>query len=159
MVISSSIYGVVEAESKLSGMPDLTLRWNNPRMIDDASFHPCVRYNRYEMDRVISFVPPDGAFTLMKYRIYQTIQPPMYCKPSISFGETGGKVSIMIGPKNCGDKVVEDVVITIPLPPCVSTYHLEGSMGTTSYDDKTKVKFFFFKLTVFNNLIFMLKDV
>ena len=65
----------------------------------------------------------------------------MYCKPSISFGETGGRVSIMIGPKNCGDKVVEDVVVTIPMPSCVTTYNLEPSIGTTQYDDKTKVSF------------------
>lgn len=25
------------------GMPDLTLRFSNPRVIDDVSFHPCVR--------------------------------------------------------------------------------------------------------------------
>jgi AP-3 complex subunit mu len=68
MVITSSIYGTVNCQCRLSGMPDLTLRWSNPRLIDDASFHPCVRYNRYEMDRVISFVPPDGNFNLMKYR-------------------------------------------------------------------------------------------
>jgi len=139
MVISSSIYGTVESQCNLSGMPDLTLRWTNPRMIDDASFHPCVRYNRYEMDRVISFVPPDGAFTLMNYRIYQIIQPPMYCKPSISFGETGGRVSIMIGPKNCGDKTVEDVIVTLPIPSCVTTHNLEASIGMTKYDDKTRL--------------------
>ena len=68
MVISSSIFGTVETLCKLSGMPDLTLRWNNPRLFDDASFHPCVRLSKYEMDRVVSFVPPDGQFTLMKYR-------------------------------------------------------------------------------------------
>jgi len=139
MVVSSSIFGTVDSQCNLSGMPDLTLRWTNPRIIDDASFHPCVRYNRYEMDRVISFVPPDGAFQLMTYRIYQTIQPPMYCKPTISFGETGGRVSIMVGPKNCGDKTVEDVIVTIPIPSCVSTHNLEPTMGITKYDDKTKL--------------------
>lgn len=147
MVITSSIFGVVNCQCKLSGMPDLTLRWSNPRLIDDASFHPCVRYNRYEMDRVISFVPPDGAFTLMKYRIYQTIQPPMYCKPSFTFHETGAKVNIMVGPKNCGDKPVEDVLITIPFPKTVATTNLEATIGTTSYDDRTKVfKWFIPKL-------------
>ena len=68
MVINSSIYGRIESQCKLSGMPDLTLIWANPRIIDDASFHPCVRYNRYEMEKIISFIPPDGEFTLMKYR-------------------------------------------------------------------------------------------
>lgn len=34
---------------KLSGMPDLTLSFMNPRLFDDVSFHPCVRYKRWEV--------------------------------------------------------------------------------------------------------------
>ena len=68
MIVNSSIAGRVEVQTKLSGMPDLTLRWTNPRLIEDASLHPCVRYNRFEQDKVLSFIPPDGNFTLMKYR-------------------------------------------------------------------------------------------
>jgi len=49
-------------------MPDLTLIFTNPRILDDISMHPCVRIARFERDRVISFVPPDGQFKLMNYR-------------------------------------------------------------------------------------------
>lgn len=31
-------------------------------------FHQCVRLARFENDRTISFIPPDGAFDLMTYR-------------------------------------------------------------------------------------------
>lgn len=34
---------------KLSGMPDLTLTFVNPRLFDDVSFHPCVRFKRWEV--------------------------------------------------------------------------------------------------------------
>lgn len=34
---------------KLSGMPDLTLSFVNPRLLDDVSFHPCVRFKRWEV--------------------------------------------------------------------------------------------------------------
>jgi hypothetical protein len=34
---------------KLSGMPDLTLTFINPRLLDDVSFHPCVRFKRWEV--------------------------------------------------------------------------------------------------------------
>lgn len=44
--------------------------------MDDFTFHQCVRLSRFESDRVISFVPPDGAFTLMKYRSTQRITLP-----------------------------------------------------------------------------------
>lgn len=34
---------------KLSGMPDLSLTFVNPRLFDDVSFHPCVRFRRWEV--------------------------------------------------------------------------------------------------------------
>lgn len=70
-------------------MPDLTMTLVNPRLLDDVSFHPCVRFKRWEVDikfslslvkfalilllfqneRVLSFVPPDGNFRLLSYHI------------------------------------------------------------------------------------------
>lgn len=58
------------------------------QVIDDCSFHPCVRYGRFEKDRVVSFVPPDGQFELMRYRVPDHLQmnvtPPVYCNPTVS---------------------------------------------------------------------------
>lgn len=68
-VISSDVSGSIQAQSNLSGVPDLLLTFNDPSLIDDCSFHPCVRYTRYDKDRVVSFVPPDGPFELMRYRV------------------------------------------------------------------------------------------
>ena len=31
--------------------------------------HPCVRLSRYERDKVMSFVPPDGKFKLASYSV------------------------------------------------------------------------------------------
>ena len=42
-VVFSEIRGNINCRSKLSGMPDLTLAFVNPRVLDDVSFHPCVR--------------------------------------------------------------------------------------------------------------------
>lgn len=33
--------------------------------LEDMKFHQCVRLARFENDRTISFIPPDGAFDLM----------------------------------------------------------------------------------------------
>lgn len=41
----------------------------NPRLLDDVSFHPCVRFKRWETERVLSFIPPDGNFILMNYHV------------------------------------------------------------------------------------------
>lgn len=35
--------------------------------LDDCQFHQCVKLNKYDTDRSISFTPPDGEFELMRY--------------------------------------------------------------------------------------------
>jgi AP-1 complex subunit mu len=37
--------------------------------MEDVQFHQCVRLARFENDRTISFIPPDGEFELMSYRL------------------------------------------------------------------------------------------
>lgn len=38
-----------------------------PIAIDDLTFHQCVKLTKFDSERAISFVPPDGEFELMKY--------------------------------------------------------------------------------------------
>ncbi|KAG5180913.1 Mu homology domain-containing protein [Tribonema minus] len=98
-VVSSEVTGSIQAVSHLSGIPDLLLTFQDPSLIDDCSFHPCVRYGRFERDRVVSFVPPDGAFELMRYRVATgahhilprgNIIPPLYCNATVSFSDGAG---------------------------------------------------------------------
>lgn len=42
--------------------------------LEDIKFHQCVRLARFDNDRTISFIPPDGAFDLMSYRLSQNIK-------------------------------------------------------------------------------------
>lgn len=37
--------------------------------LEDVKFHQCVRLSRFDNDRTISFIPPDGDFELMSYRL------------------------------------------------------------------------------------------
>jgi len=37
--------------------------------MDDLKFHQCVDMNKFESERLIEFVPPDGEFELMNYRL------------------------------------------------------------------------------------------
>jgi len=34
--------------------------------LDDCTFHQCVKLGKFDSDRTISFIPPDGVFELMK---------------------------------------------------------------------------------------------
>ena len=44
--------------------------------MQDVSFHQCVNLGRYNTEKVVSFVPPDGEFELMKYRCDENISLP-----------------------------------------------------------------------------------
>lgn len=35
--------------------------------MEDVNFHQCVRLSRFETDRTISFIPPDGEFELVRH--------------------------------------------------------------------------------------------
>lgn len=43
--------------------------------MEDVKFHQCVRLARFENDRTISFIPPDGEFELMSYRLSIPVKP------------------------------------------------------------------------------------
>lgn len=68
VLVKCEIYGEVQVNSHISGLPDLTLSFKNPSILDDVRFHPCVRFRPWESHQILSFVPPDGQFKLMSYR-------------------------------------------------------------------------------------------
>lgn len=37
-------------------------------MLDDCNFHESVSLDRFESERMLELVPPDGEFALMQYR-------------------------------------------------------------------------------------------
>lgn len=43
--------------------------------LEDVRFHQCVQLAAFESDRTISFIPPDGAFDLMTYRLGHDVKP------------------------------------------------------------------------------------
>lgn len=152
-IISSEVSGTIEANSRLSGVPDLALIFANPNLIDDCSFHPCVRYNRFDRDKVVSFVPPDGEFELMRYRVnlQGNVSAPLYCQPSLDFdySQDRGSMAILIGQRLQsslifpGQKkqilVVEDVSVIIPFSRNVRTANFTVTLGSVLFDESTKV--------------------
>jgi AP-2 complex subunit mu-1 len=67
--------------TKLTGMPECKFGLNDKLVIekegqskpgveiDDCTFHRCVRLGEFDADRTIAFIPPDGEFELMRYRV------------------------------------------------------------------------------------------
>ncbi|KAL6543635.1 hypothetical protein OROGR_010132 [Orobanche gracilis] len=66
-------------------------------------FHQCVRLARFENDRTISFIPPDGSFDLMTYRLSTQLS------------------------------TATNVEIELPVPPDATNPNVRTSMGSSSY--------------------------
>ncbi|XP_064648853.1 AP-3 complex subunit mu-2-like isoform X2 [Lineus longissimus] len=140
--VCGEIQGYVDCLCKLTGMPDLTLSFHNPRLLDDVSFHPCVRFKRWENERILSFVPPDGNFRLISYHIgaQNLVAIPIYLRHNISFRDgSSGRLDITVGPKQTMGKNVEKVIVEIPFPKAVLNVTLTPSQGKYSFDPVTKV--------------------
>jgi len=148
-LVTAAVAGNIYCNCKLSGMPDLTLNFVNPGLLDDVSLHPCVRVFRWEKSRIISFVPPDGRFRLMSYRVRGSgVMPPVNIRPNIKFdpasasgASVSGKVDVSVAPMHFSNpkNIVDELVVTIPLPKSVTGVVLTTTAGSFDFDAKTKV--------------------
>ncbi|CAF3593556.1 unnamed protein product [Adineta steineri] len=141
VIIAAEASGVIDCCVKLSGMPDLTLSFVNPRLLDDVSFHPCVRLKKWEGERVLSFIPPDGNFRLISYHIgsQNAISIPLYVKHNIQFREgSSGRFELTVGPKQTMGKTLEAVVIECSMPKSVLNCTLTPTQGKCTFDPVKK---------------------
>ena len=67
--------------------------------LEDVKFHQCVRLSRFENDRTISFIPPDGEFELMSYRLNTHVKPLIWVE-SVIERHSHSRVEYLI--KVCG---------------------------------------------------------
>lgn len=146
-VVRANIRGEIDCNCKLSGMPDVLVSLRNHELIEDIAYHRCVRHNRYESDRVLNFIPPDGPFRLLQYRTKNipNLIPPFYVNPQVTFNKHSGRLNCMVGIRggNLGldkDKEVHKVVIRIPLPPHADVVKVSSiSTGTYTFSQQSKV--------------------
>ncbi len=141
-MVTCEVSGDIQCKCWLSGTPDLTLSFTDASIMDDCAFHPCVRYSRYERERVISFVPPDGAFKLLSFKVRNPRnQLPLYVKPLFALNKKDNcfRATITAGPKTTSKNLVEDVLVRIHCPKSTATCNLTATMGTFSFDGISKV--------------------
>lgn len=56
----------MDKEAASKGHAAGTTKRNAGVEIDDCTFHRCVRLGKFDADRTITFIPPDGEFELMR---------------------------------------------------------------------------------------------
>lgn len=132
-LLRSDVSGQIMVKCLLSGMPECKFGMNdklvmpheahsrtsnNPGIIvDDCRFHQCVRLSRYDTERTITFVPPDGVFELMTYRITENIQAPFKLIPVVhERGRNRIEISLKVRSLFDSDVYSTQVVVTIPVP-------------------------------------------
>ncbi|KAG9880273.1 clathrin adaptor, mu subunit, partial [Aureobasidium melanogenum] len=103
--------------------------------LEDCQFHQCVRLGKFDTDRTISFIPPDGSFELMRYRATENINLPFKVHAIVNeIGKTKVEYSIAIK-ANYGTKLfATNVVIRIPTPLNTASITERTSQGKAKYE-------------------------
>jgi AP-2 complex subunit mu-1 len=156
-LLKADVQGSVMVKCQLSGMPECKFGMNDklvmtkagasttspapPSMdkgiaLDDVRFHQCVRLSKFEQERAITFIPPDGQFELMSYRITENVACPFKILPVVvERGRT--KIDVTIKMKSVFEKSIaaNNVVVKVPCPKSTASAsfaHVSG--GKAKYE-------------------------
>ena len=85
--------------------------------MEDVKFHQCVRLSRFENDRTISFIPPDGEFELMSYRLSTPVKPLVWVEAAVEHHK-GSRIEYMVKVKAQFKRrsTANNVEIYVPVP-------------------------------------------
>ncbi len=75
IIIISDHFSYIRIHPALTGLLFRFLSGEKSKSVEleDVKFHQCVRLSRFENERTISFIPPDGESELMSYRLNTTV--------------------------------------------------------------------------------------
>lgn len=149
-ILRNEVTGRVQMNTKLTGMPECKFGLNDKLVIekesaegrkkpgveiDDCVFHRCVRLGKFDADRTITFIPPDGEFELMRYRVNDNVNLPFRLIPAVQ-EEGQSKCSINVKMiANFSDKLfATHVVVKIPVPKNTSKAKIKATFGRAKYE-------------------------
>lgn len=156
-VLRADVNGQIIMRAYLSGTPECKFGLNDRLLLDgadaagnrtkaaraaagsvtleDCQFHQCVKLGRFDADRTISFVPPDGEFELMRYRATENVNLPFKVHPIVrEIGTTKVEYSVAIK-ANYGSKLfATNVVVRIPTPLNTAKITERTSQGRAKYE-------------------------
>lgn len=102
--------------------------------IDDCTFHQCVKLSKFESERSISFIPPDGEYELMRYRTTKDITLPFRIIPLVrETSRTHMEIKIVLKSLFRSTLSSQKVEVCIPTPPNTSGVKLITVKGKAKY--------------------------
>jgi AP-1 complex subunit mu len=176
-VVRHEIQGRINVTSYLSGMPELRLGLNEKAMLEhklaatgatthkkprsktvemeDVRFHQCVELSKFNVDRQMSFSPPDGKFELMSYRLnlanaeedhaeeeegqkvrnYAARNRPLILVTTDveKKGNTRLLISVKLKSQFRKRSTANDVEVFVPVPPDATSPRFRATAGTVVY--------------------------
>lgn len=127
-VLNSSIDGSILMKSFLSGNPELRLALNEDLVIgkgsaygsvvlDDCNFHECVHLDEFESSRTLHFLPPDGEFALLNYRVTTDFRVPFKIFPMIEEpGPYKLDIALVIRAEIPEGNYGSNIIVRMPVP-------------------------------------------
>lgn len=155
-IITSTVDGRIQVKSHLSGMPHCRIGLNdrsgheidpeyddvddkfgpksrNSVQITDFQLHQCVDLARFNRNRTVQFVPPDGEFELMRYQVVENLKIPLRFEVHVNrMGNTSVRFNIKAKATFENKLVAGDVIVYIPVPSNTVKVHCSGT-GKTKY--------------------------
>eukprot|EP00796_Vickermania_ingenoplastis_P007287 gene7287-5130_t len=147
LVAHAAVRGAVDVDCRLNGTPEVSVRLSFPEAMKNVGLHPCVRVGCYQTNHLLSFIPPDGRFTLCQYTAAPAAEAlhaslvPFYVTPQLvrDSDSGGGRLSCMVGwrgggPPLHGPSDVRHIVVRLRLPQgTAGVESLVCSRGTARY--------------------------
>lgn len=153
-IIKAEVNGAVTLKSLLSGDPICKFGMNDKLQIsqgktetkgisiEDLRFHQCVRLSDFNKDRTITFIPPDGIFDLMTFRVTENVIIPfkIYCNiietPSIDNPSVPQNIDLDLNVKALFDKLLfaQDIVIKVQIPKNATNVKTHTNMGKAKHE-------------------------
>ena len=133
-ILNSTIDGCIQMKSYLAGNPELRLALNENLVVgkknsetygsvvvDDINFNNFVNLSEFDSARVLSFIPPDGEFIVLNYRMTGEFQNPFRIFPSIEEVESNKlEISVLIRAEMPQNHFGSNVSVEMPLPRCTA---------------------------------------
>jgi AP-2 complex subunit mu-1 len=156
-IIKSEVMGEVVVKSSLSGWPECKFGMNDKLQIaqakttstntkgisiEDVRFHQCVRLSDFNKDRTITFIPPDGLFNLMTYRVTENVIIPfkVYCNiietPVLDNPSVPQSIDLDLNVKALFDRLLfaQDVIIKVQIPKNAANVKTHANLGKAKHE-------------------------
>ncbi|KAK6464750.1 Mu homology domain-containing protein [Scheffersomyces coipomensis] len=149
-ILRAYIDGTINMKTHLTGMPNCKFGFGdnsillnsfnedkydedsngNSVILEDSKFHQCVELTKFDQDRSIHFIPPDGEFQLMNYHCRSNINLPFQVYPQITeIGNSKLNYKIRVKSLYSSKLPATNLVLKIPVPSGVINSNITNSSG------------------------------